>query len=125
MENTTQYNTTLAEWIIDIAFEYLEQDFTVKELAEMSEKEIVSKAKHYEYLIAEDMTKTEGGCYYIIKRLQIKDWSSWNDRLKFTITTIDILAKKAVLVFMEEYKIAEEIGRQFVHGTNEEVKGII
>lgn len=121
MEKTTQYDSTLAEWIIDTSFEYLEEDFTVKQLAEMSEKEIVSNAKHYEYLIAESMTEREHECFDIIKRLEVKHWSSWNEESKFIITSIEILALKAVLVFMKEYKIAEEVGRQFVHGTNEKV----
>lgn len=121
MEKTTQYDSTLAEWIIDTSFEYLEEDFTVKQLAEMSEKEIVSNAKDYEYLIAESMTEREHECFDIIKRLEVKHWSSWNEESKFIITSIEILALKAVLVFMKEYKIAEEVGRQFVHGTNEKV----
>lgn len=121
MEKTTQYDSTLAEWIIDTSFEYLEENFTVKQLAEMSEKEIVSNAKDYEYLIAESMTEREHECFDIIKRLEVKHWSSWNEESKFIITSIEILALKAVLVFMKEYKIAEEVGRQFVHGTNEKV----
>ena len=125
MENTTQYDSTLAEWIIDTSFEYLEELFTVKELAEMSEKEIVKHTKDLLYNVAESMTDREHECYDILRRLEVKDWSSWNEECKFTITTIHILALKAVLVFMREYKIAEEVGRQFVHGTNEEVKGII
>ena len=125
MEKTTQYDTTLAEWIIDTTFEHLEEDFTVSQLAGMSEKEIVSKAKDYAYLIAEDMSYKENECYDILKRLQVKDWYSWNERYKISITSIYTLALCSVLAFMEEYKLAEEVGRQFVHGTDEEVKGII
>ena len=125
MKKTTQYDSTLAEWIIDTSFEYLEELFTVKELAEMSEKEIVKHTKDLLYNVAESMTEREHECYDIIKRLEVKDWYSWNEECKFAITSIYTLALKAVLVFMEEYKIAEEVGRQFVHGTTDEVKGII
>ena len=121
MEKTTQYDTKLARWIIDTTFEHLEEDFTVKQLAEMSEKEIVSKAKNYEYSIAESMSYKENECYDILKRLQVKDWGSWNERYKFAITSIYTLALCAVLAFMREYKLAEEVGREFVHGTDEEV----
>ena len=67
------------------------------------------------------MSYKENECYDILKRLQVRRLGFMERTVQVSITSIYTLALCAVLAFMREYKLAEEVGREFVHGTDEEV----